>query len=218
MIVIAMVFILLMYALLSACIIYAGGKVAGWLGYDPIITKKRIKIIWFAPVLIWLVWDLPTIPLHRYYCATQAGFFVYKSPEQWLKEHPEVTKEDLRPLGDVGWNGKFHLGKSQYIEKREKAGISAKHIYWYNRRIYLDDEFERFAWFPIMKYTNNYKDSKTGEVLAKSVKFSSGYAPALTAGGISGFKEWLKRQPCDGFYISKSDYIQQLQRLGEQHD
>lgn len=29
-------------------------------------------------------WDLiPTLVMHKHYCDTQAGFWVYKTPEQW---------------------------------------------------------------------------------------------------------------------------------------
>lgn len=34
-------------------------------------------------------WDwIPTLAMHKYYCATQAGFWVYKTPEQWKAENP----------------------------------------------------------------------------------------------------------------------------------
>lgn len=229
MILIAMMFVLLMYALLSACIIYAGGKAAGWLGYDPTKAKKRIKLFWFAPILIWLVWDLPTIPLHKYYCSTQAGFFVYKTPEQWLKEHPEVTREELRPLGGINWMGTYKSPtKFASINQIEWDAypVRGAMVNWVNRRIYYQTEYEdfentKFHKLPISKHQHVYMDAKNGLILAKSTSFSSGYASAMTVGGITGFKEWLRNSGCNGIYkksISESDYIQQLQRLGEQHD
>ncbi|MEQ1531676.1 MAG: hypothetical protein ABL925_20380, partial [Methylococcales bacterium] len=38
-------------------------------------------------------WDwLPTVAAHKYYCATEAGFWVYKTPEQWKAENPKLEK------------------------------------------------------------------------------------------------------------------------------
>jgi hypothetical protein len=42
-------------------------------------------------------WDwIPTVVMHRYYCATEAGFWIYKTPAQWAKENPGVL-ETLEP-------------------------------------------------------------------------------------------------------------------------
>lgn len=39
-------------------------------------------------------WDLiPTLVMHKYYCDTQAGFWVYKTPEQWKAEHYSDYKQ-----------------------------------------------------------------------------------------------------------------------------
>jgi hypothetical protein len=38
-------------------------------------------------------WDLiPTLVMHKYYCSTQAGFWVYKTPEQWKAENSGVAE------------------------------------------------------------------------------------------------------------------------------
>lgn len=190
MIALVMIFVLLIYALLSAFIIYTGGKTASWLGYDPTIAKKRIKILWFAPVIIWLVWDLPTIPLHKYYCATQAGFFVYKTPEQWLKEHPEVTREELKPYSIYD--------ESQHLVLN--AGTSkAQSITKLNRRFIQSLKVEKISWwnfFPVSKRIEYIEDSVTGETLAELISFMSGYKNPLVYGGFSGFKGWLSHTSC----------------------
>ena len=46
-------------------------------------------------VLLYLAvfWDhIPTVLVHKYYCETEAGFWVYKTPEQWKKENPGVME------------------------------------------------------------------------------------------------------------------------------
>ena len=38
-------------------------------------------------------WDfIPTYALYKYYCNTKAGFWVYKTPEQWKAENPGVAE------------------------------------------------------------------------------------------------------------------------------
>jgi len=38
-------------------------------------------------------WDhIPTKVLYKYYCSTKAGFWVYKTPEQWKAENPGVAE------------------------------------------------------------------------------------------------------------------------------
>jgi len=190
MILIAMMFVLLMYALLSAIIIYAGGKAASWLGYNPAIVKKRIKLLWFAPVVIWLVWDLPTIPLHKYYCVTQAGFFVYKTPEQWLKEHPEVTKEELRPLGEVNWMGTYKSPtKFASINQNEWYAypVRGAMVNWVNRRIYYETDYEDF------EYTKFHKlpielSLKLTEKAKQSLRQSRTY---ITIKAMSPYFRWI---------------------------
>lgn len=40
-----------------------------------------------------VLWNwIPTHLMHKYYCETQAGFFVYKTPEQWDRENPGVLE------------------------------------------------------------------------------------------------------------------------------
>ena len=49
--------------------------------------------------VLWLLvfWDwIPTVAAHKYYCAKEGGFTVYKNLEQWQKENPGVV-ETLTP-------------------------------------------------------------------------------------------------------------------------
>jgi hypothetical protein len=43
-------------------------------------------------------WDfLPTLLVHQYYCKKDAGFWVYKTAEQWRKENPDVVVGPVNP-------------------------------------------------------------------------------------------------------------------------
>jgi hypothetical protein len=38
-------------------------------------------------------WDwVPTVVAHQYYCATEAGFWVYKTVDEWKAENPGVME------------------------------------------------------------------------------------------------------------------------------
>ncbi|MDR3213236.1 MAG: hypothetical protein LBT71_04865 [Azoarcus sp.] len=48
---------------------------------------------WGAALVMYLIpfWDwLPTVAVHQYYCATEAGVWVYKTFDQWRQDNPNV--------------------------------------------------------------------------------------------------------------------------------
>lgn len=52
--------------------------------------KSAARWGWGAALGMYLLvfWDwLPTVAAHKYYCSTEAGFWVYKTPEQWKAEN-----------------------------------------------------------------------------------------------------------------------------------
>lgn len=51
------------------------------------ITARIAAIFGASIVVVPVFWDVPpTLIAHRYYCATDAGVQVYKSPQQWFAE------------------------------------------------------------------------------------------------------------------------------------
>ncbi len=57
-----------------------------------------------AALVMYLIpfWDwIPTVVAHQYYCATEAGFLVYKTVEQWKKENPGVMETLISNRGQV---------------------------------------------------------------------------------------------------------------------
>jgi hypothetical protein len=56
--------------------------------------KKSFSIAAAFFLIMYLIpfWDLiPTLIMHKYYCNTQAGFWVYKTPEEWISENPDTA-------------------------------------------------------------------------------------------------------------------------------
>lgn len=123
-------------------------------------------------------WDwIPTVVMHKYYCATEAGFWVYKTPEQWVKENPGIL-EKLTAYND---------GRSQELGP---AHIS----YPLNPRISWQHKVA-----PVFLGIGNFEeiliDEKKGEVLAKEIYFRSGRCSGAPK-GLAAFKFWVIRCKC----------------------
>lgn len=160
-------------------------------------------------------WDfIPTLAAHKYYCETQAGFWIYKTPEQWKAENMELTAEELKPLG-----------KSLHAMPYRPLHVgSTKIVLKINNRIYLDSKYEEnLSILPIHKLTSFVADIHDEQRLAKLVTYQSGYGNPMTGGDLRGFKSWLNKNNCSnstsGDYERESGYTAFLARvvkLGEQ--
>lgn len=162
---------------------------------------KAWSVAFAAFFVLWLLvfWDwIPTVAMHQYYCEKEGGFFVYKKLEQWEKDNPGVVATltpYLLKVGDMTSAGVPY--REPYEEPYPGAGYK---VSWFNERIYYRSNLESDITksFPVHKWTKYLADSKTGAKLAEFVYFTSGYAPAMTTGGLSGFKGWLARDGCSG--------------------
>ena len=130
----------------------------------------------FLLVYLPVFWDwIPTVVAHQYYCATEAGFWVYKSVDQWKKENPGVMETLVA----------------------NKGAPSAHGAYILNQRFNWVIKEDRF--FPLnhmIRQEQQVVDSKTGEVLARYVDFSTSHEPRQA--GWSGWKFWLDSRHCIG--------------------
>ncbi len=85
----AIIFVFVIYLLVSAIVVWVTVIWARRHG------RNTRRWGWGAVLAMYLLpfWDLiPTVLLHKYRCATEAGFWVYKTPEQWAKENPGVLE------------------------------------------------------------------------------------------------------------------------------
>jgi len=175
---------------------------AGVVGWAVKAARKRgIKgWKWGVPAALFMYlivfWDhIPTLLLHHYYCATKAGYWVYKSPEQWKKENPGVAETltwvqegegyfvDI-PLGTTDFNGVY---RQQLNERfvRQTTGI-------------------KNTLFPLTINTTEIKDIATGSVVVKMVTVTSGYG-AFSVGG--SWKFWVGSRSCSTYPDFKSILI-----------
>jgi hypothetical protein len=140
--------------------------------------KSAARWGWGAALGMYLLvfWDwLPTVVAHKYYCATEAGFWVYKTPEQWMKENPGVMKglhQILQPNKQMPYGDLSLLDERFAIETHRRTPV---------------------PFIPTRIAERLLVDRKTAEVLAKSVEVGSGVGNMATG---EGFKFWLNQKPC----------------------
>ena len=126
-------------------------------------------------------WDhIPTILLHKYYCATKAGFWVYKTPEQWKAENPGVAET-------LTW--------------REKApsyhNLDGAWGFKLNERFVWEFRDSKIYFLPVHLSSESIIDKQTGETVAKRVNVGSGYGSlALGGGDWRVLKFWIGGEPC----------------------
>lgn len=173
------ILIALGYLLLSIAVVIAMRKHARNTG------KNVARWGWGAALVMWLIpfWDwLPTVAVHQYYCATEAGFWVYKTPEQWKLENPGVM-EGLRRHG-------------RSPSKTEGNDENNTVTFFLNAR--FNWVVKRNGKYLFNRWRHEYllEDVKTSEVLARYVDFST--SQERPQAGWSGWKFWLEREYCSG--------------------
>lgn len=132
-------------------------------------------------------WDLiPTLAVHKYYCATEAGFWVYKTPEQWVKENPgvmETLRESLAPDRATY----RQTGKSLVEKLPENTRRS-----WYTQRFSNDTTVEAF-FLSMARTDEKFYDKETGDLIARKVSFAPGRESAnfVSGGTLEGWRQAL---------------------------
>lgn len=145
--------------------------------------KSSARWGWGAALVMYLIpfWDwIPTVAMHRYYCATEAGFWVYKSPEQWMKENPGAMETLFTNQGEPSArNGDM----KNYTD-----------TYFVNQRFNLIVKHSGQHLINRWRHEREVVDTKTHEVLGRYVDFST--SQEQRQAGWSGWKFWLDRENC----------------------
>jgi hypothetical protein len=138
--------------------------------------KWRWALVGFLVVFLPIFWDwVPTVMAHKHYCEKEAGFWVYKTLDQWKAENP---------------------GVAETLVANTKV-VTARNAFVLNQRFNWVIKEERY--FPLnymMREEQQVMDSKTGEVLARYVNFSALHQRRQA--DWAGWKFWLNRQHCRG--------------------
>jgi hypothetical protein len=139
---------------------------------------------WGAAFIMYSIvfWDwIPTVATHQYYCATEAGFWVYKTPEQWKKENPGVMEALVANKGAPS--------------TRQGDMKNFTDTYFLNQRINKVVKKAGPLLFNRWRWEQQVIDAKTGEVLARNIDFSTGNG---NIGGEPPLMFWLQINGCTG--------------------
>lgn len=147
-----------------------------------------------------VLWDwIPTVAAHQYYCATEAGFWEYKTPEQWKKENPGVM-EAL--VANKGVPSTRQGDMENYVD-----------TYFINQRIKkIVQQYRALSWLTVHRHEQTILDNKTNEVIARYVDFGSYNAKW------GGLKFWMSIERCkdDGTHPQHQFYDLENQLTGKE--
>jgi len=170
--------------------------------------KRNIKgWKWGAPAALFMYlivfWDhIPTVITHKYYCERDAGFWVYKKPDQWISENPDIMQSliNYQPPQSIelerGWSG-----------------------YLYNKRIRYEVRRTNNFSHAINKSEKLLRDTHTGYILARKVDYfiGSGRASFVSGGSVNGWRKalvfgWHGRGQCGPPADSPSEPFSKISR------
>lgn len=126
-------------------------------------------------------WDhIPTLVAHKYYCEKEAGFWVYKTLDQWKAENPGVAETLVLPKNRTPQTRWVSNG---YME-----------VHPLNQRFnWVVSGYSKTFFLHISKREEEITDAKTNEVLTRYVDLSSGNQNRP----FRGIKFWLVRNSCN---------------------
>ena len=168
-------------------------------------TGRGVKRWAFAAAFgmyLLVFWDhIPTLMLHKYYCATKAGFWVYKTPEQWKAENPGVAET-------LTWKSNPPDYKVPNITEGYRLN---ERFAWVIRR-------EQASVLPVRLHYESIIDVKTGETMVKRIVVGSGYGNFLVGGGESWnvLKFWVGAELCDSNTTEFYSDIHAFQQMGRE--
>lgn len=136
----------------------------------------------FLLIYLPVFWDhIPTLVTHKYYCKTEAGFWVYKTADQWNVENPGVLEtlvaannEPILRAGDMQNYTDTHLVNQRFNLLVTQAGPLPVNLW---------------------RHESKLLDRASNTVLARYVDFST--SQERRQAGLSGWKFWLDNKHCD---------------------
>jgi hypothetical protein len=189
---------LIVLVVMGLYLLIAVGVVHKSIAYARANGKSAKRWGWGAALGMYLLvfWDwIPTVATHQYYCATEAGFWVYKTPEQWKKENPgameDLVSYNKNPGGfNVDWpsehkqrNNGHQKEITEHINKRFDGMVSWEDV---------------SSILPITRRENIFLDVKNNEVIARYIDFGSGNSVKNTVEPPEPLKFWMHNESCLG--------------------
>lgn len=171
---------------LAIYLLIAIAVVIGAVKYAKKSGKSAKRWGWSVALVMYLIpfWDwIPTVLVHQYYCATEAGFWVYKTPEQWKKENPDVMETLISNRGQVRH---FYGDNDNFVRKSLM-----------NQRFLYISKHSGPLLFNRWRYEKQIVDGETDFVIARSIDFSTSHERRKAEW--SGWKFWLDKQQCSRY-------------------
>lgn len=183
------------YFMLSCGVVLLAGRWAGKRGRRAWLWRTVAAITMYLLV----AWDqIPTYLATEYYCATQAGLTVYKTPEQWKQENPGIAETlTWQRGGNINKVGKW--GRDELLNER----------FVYSTRIIS------FNFLPVDISTNRLIDKIKGNELARLVVVSSGYERWRRDSGASALKFWVGGGKCRSGYSEMMKLVNEYGSFGK---
>ena len=176
---------LAVYLLVS---VFVTSKVANW-------AKANNKKPWLwgglaAFVMYNLVfWDwIPTLIMHKHYCDTQAGFWAYKTPEQWMKENPKMRALEYKEKNsdDFLMERTSDGGNKTSFSTRTTSNIK-----------YTETLNPIFFVIKNRRLEETLFDKKQKSALVKRITFMAGRSSGAPKDW-SNYRFWVNFTECDG--------------------
>ena len=179
---------LIVLVIIGLYLLISVGVVRWAIGYARANGKSAKRWGWGAALIMYLLvfWDwIPTVVAHQYYCSTEAGFWVYKTPEQWIKENPGVMETLVH-----------ERISSDYSINKTKDGFDT--TYTLNQRMKVLNKITQvLPLLEVRRKEDLIMDGKTSYTLTRRLSFESG----RTSGApnkFSDFKFWINAKECKG--------------------
>ncbi len=154
--------------------------VVGWaINHAKKNNKSTIRWGLSAALVMYLIpfWDwIPTVVAHKYYCEKEAGFWVYKTLDQWKVENPGVIET-------LVYNKSMPPVQTSY---GPAAVLNQRFIYLFR----YEGPFQFNRW----RMETEIRDSRNGDVIAREIGFST--SQERRQAGWSGWKFWLDNEKC----------------------
>lgn len=166
-----------LYLIVSLVVIVLTARVAKKQGRSPWRWGGAAALVMYLLVF----WDhIPTVVAHKYYCEKEAGFWVYKTLDQWKAENPGVVEGLVANKGEPS--------------KRQGDMVNYIDTYFVNQRFNLIVKHN--GQFPLNRWRHEREvvDTQSHEVLARYVDFST--SQEKRQAGWSGWKFWLESRNC----------------------
>lgn len=159
-------------------------------------TGRGVKRWAAAAILVMYLlvfWDhIPTLVLYKYYCNTKAGFWVYKTPEQWKAENPGVVETLM-----------WEENPPHY----EARGVTRG--YKLNERFVWLVRVSKSPVLPVRITHESIVDLKNDETVVERIRVGAGYV-----GNKEIFRFWTTMEPCIPSLREFNKSLQEFHKLG----